>query len=384
MNIKLTILIPTKNRYAYLKNLIESILISKKQEFEVVIQDNSDNPNLFKKYIDELNDSRIKYEHQSGYLSVIQNCEKGASRGRGEFLCMLGDDDGILVDETLDFLFNVDMFDIDAIVVNPASFNWPDSKHAVWSNKLSGHLFTNNYTYKTVIKNDSIQLINNVTKIAGVKGVEFLPRIYHGFVRRSIMNQLKLLTGNFFPGPSPDMANAIGVSLIVNSYLFYDAPLIISGASVKSTAGQGSLKKHSGLINQQAHLPLDTLEKWDLNIPEFWSASTIYAESLSKALELSNVQKNYLINYKFLYAWLLVYEKKYCKVTYSKINNKVKNLFDYLIIFYYIHIILLRRFKNLIANVLKYNFKKNKKYYTTIYDVVLDLKSLVITKTNHF
>ena len=50
----LSIVIPTKNRYDYLCILIKSLLKNQSDEFEIIIQDNSDDNTLFIEFLNKI------------------------------------------------------------------------------------------------------------------------------------------------------------------------------------------------------------------------------------------------------------------------------------------------------------------------------------------
>ena len=49
-----------------------------------------------------------------------------------------------------------------------------------------------------------------------------LPKLYYGIVRRQCMLDLKRECGEYFPGPSPDIAGAIAISKYVNKIKFIE------------------------------------------------------------------------------------------------------------------------------------------------------------------
>ena len=263
----LSVVIPTKNRYEYLEILLKKLSTLESSEFEVIIQDNSDNNNDFLQYLELLDDKRVKYFYKSGWISVIDNCDLAVGNATGKYICMIGDDDGILIEPALRLLDYLESSKIDAAIVNPLSYTWPDTNHIVWDS-LSGRAFFKKFsmTYKIL---DSKTELEKVIGKGGSFGLNKLPRIYHGFVRRNVLEMLKKDTGTYFPGPSPDMANAVGLSNYLSEYLYADFPIIISGQGKKSTGGQGSEKQHHGRIENQSHLPKDTASKWSDKIPYF-------------------------------------------------------------------------------------------------------------------
>ncbi|HFP9950180.1 TPA: hypothetical protein ACHOT6_005193, partial [Escherichia coli] len=95
-----------------------------------------------------------------------------------------------------------------------------------------------------------------------------LPRIYYGLVCRESLDHVFNLTGQYFPGPSPDMANAASLSLVIKSFYYLNFPVFIAGSSSKSAAGLGLKRKHLGAISEIKHLPMNTMAEWNKNIPD--------------------------------------------------------------------------------------------------------------------
>lgn len=352
----LSVVIPTKNRYYYLKSLLEALLSEKSDEFEIIIQDNSDNNSEILNFLRTFKyDKRLKYNHTAGWLSVIDNCDLGVKAAKGEFVCMLGDDDGILIKHALNLVRYLKNNDISAANVNKLSYSWPDVKHKVWK-EISGRLIIPDFKlkYSTLYASDEIRAIK---KQGGALGLGKLPRVYHGFVKKTILDNLKSDTGTYFPGPSPDMANAVGICKYLNSYLYADFPVIISGHGKKSTGGLGSNKLHHGKIENQSHLPKNTISLWSSKIPLFWSGPTIYSESARRAFSAFNEEDQ--LNYTYLYACCLVYENDYKKVIYETINNYENKKYILIKVYFYIIFIFFKRLLRFIDNFIFFRFKKH-------------------------
>jgi glycosyltransferase involved in cell wall biosynthesis len=369
---KLSIVIPTKNRYCYLKILIESFVKNKNQEFEVIIQDNSDQNQELVEFLNQINDDRIIYRYHKEWLSAVENCDKGIEAASGDYICMIGDDDGILIDPSIYLIEYLQKNNFEAAIVNLINYAWEDTVHAVWGNKVSGKLQYDNFTHTYKVL-DSDSELKKILQQSGCKGLGNLPRVYQGFVKKSKLEELRFETGTYFPGPSPDMANSTGLTKYVTSYVYADYPSVISGHSKKSTAGQGNRKEHFGSIEDQPHLPKDTSKNWSKDIPYFWSAATIYAESLAKALvKTDRVGLKYNLNY--LYAFCFIYESNYKKYILDFIKSQLRsngeNVNQFKIIFYVIVLIFLRGI-NFIKNIFHYNIGSiNQKKFSTISNVI--------------
>ena len=132
---------------------------------------------------------------------------------------------------------------------------------------------------------------------------EDMPRVYHGLTSRKCLDQIKEKTGSYFPGPSPDMASSLAISLFARKAVYISDYLMVSGYGFKSARGEGNRQAHYGKISEKPWLPKDTEEKWDKEIPGIFSGETIIAESLSRclrALGREDLLKRY--SYGILYA----------------------------------------------------------------------------------
>ena len=154
---------------------------------------------------------------------------------------------------------------------------------------------------------------------------EDMPRVYHGLTSRKCLEEIKKKTGTYFPGPSPDMASSLAISLVSKKAVYISDYLMVSGYGYKSARGEGNRQAHYGKISEKPWLPRDTEVKWDKNIPKIFSGETIIAESLSRCLRAfgrRDLLKQY--SYAILYAVFFVRHaeaKKYMISFKSRLAN---------------------------------------------------------------
>lgn len=317
-SVLLSIAIPTKNRQIYLMNLVDELLTSDSQEFEIVIQDNSSDKQL-ETYVAKLNDRRVHYNYYGDWISVVDNCDSAIRSSSGHYVCMLGDDDGIMLDEALEVLHQAKVDNVDALMTQILLYTWPDLHHRMFTD-FGGKLYLS--PLKSGIKKGTVQgQAKAVISRSGAMGLEGLPCVYHGFIRKDVLSALEAKTGSNFPGPSPDMANAVGINHLINTYRWEERPLVISGHSKTSGAGRGTVKEHRGAIAEQSHLPADTVENWYTQIPFYWSGPTIYAQSLRSALDRTGAEALGRPKDACLYAACFVFERSFWRETLRTVNN---------------------------------------------------------------
>lgn len=330
----LSVLIPTKNRSEYLDDVLSSILKWDRMDFEIVIQDNSDDnktQDVVSKY---LRDSRVKYFFIREDLSVIDNFENAVKNSSGAIITAIGDDDGILpiVMDISDWMLDKN---VDAVLTDKADYVWPDLLSRYNSSYNNSKIKFSKDINKQYNKIEPLKELMNVCKHGGTT-MGMLPRIYYGLVNRKSLDEVHNITGQYFPGPSPDMANAVSLSLVVKDLYYLRYPAFIAGSSSKSTAGLGLKRKHVGSIGEIKHLPKNTLDEWDKLIPLYWSGPTIWAQSAS--IVMKKMGCKYSLDYDYLYARCLVFFPQHFNLISEKIHIhgvKIKNYFR--IMFFYLY-----------------------------------------------
>jgi len=322
----LSIIIPTKNRYSTLFNVVEMLLsFDLNDDMEIIIQDNSDdNKAALDFFAQKTIFKNLHYYFSKEELSVIENSDKAVLNSIGEFVCFIGDDDAVMpniVDVTKWMKAN----NYKALKSYEPNYYWPNQKANYLSNDTSGV-----FRYKKW-KPDSFEIIStndalNFTLNRGAVLIDKLPCLYHGIVNRNTLDVIYKKANTFFPGPSPDMANAIALTQVIDSYVLVKYTVIISGKSTTSAGGAGVLHQHVARIEDVKHLPKSTSKNWDKRIPKYWTGPTIYADSAIKALEVfQNTEALGKFNFDYLYTYIEVFNKKQIGVIFK--DFEIKNRF---------------------------------------------------------
>ena len=320
-NILLSIVIPTKNRYECLKEVLTTLQSYEHPHVEYIVQDNSDDNSVILNFISDLNDDRVKYFYEKENLSVVANSDKAILNSIGRYICFIGDDD-MIIDNIMDVVNDMERGNISSVIQNPVVFYWLGITFKyVNKTQLPGSFLISRSLSSDWIKIDTKKELNRIIELGGTS-IGNLPKVYHGIVRRDLLDKVYNSCGTFFPGPSPDMASSTALAHFTDTCYFIDTPFSISGKSAISTSGMGVAHTHTGKLEGLSFLPKDIVQTWDEKIPKFWSCSTIWAQSLSNALKACGNKKT--INYRKLYANLLVFEPKYrvdTKVTFKKYST---------------------------------------------------------------
>ena len=302
----LSIVIPTRDRYEYLIPLLDALTRFPQGDVEIVVSDNTLDNAPLAEYLARIRDQRLVYVHTAVPITMHQNCELALDTARGEYLCMLGDDDGLL-EWAPDLARWLASQNVDAALCNRPIYRWPGVITRVYHHKKTGYVVLRAPSGRTRAVDVSREL--QAMAYDGGTQLHHAPRVYHGLVRRRCMEELKAHCGTYFPGPSPDIANAVGLCRFVRTMVHVDFPVIVSGTSPRSAGGQGSAGAHIGELESVHSLPPGTAEAWDVRVPRFWSGPTIWAEGALKALQATDSPAS--INFLSLYASSLVFHWNY-------------------------------------------------------------------------
>ena len=285
MSYLLSVVIPTKDRYIYLKECLKTLVDLKSEELEIVVQDNTLDNSEIVSYIQELNWSHIKYFHSTENLSQTENSDYAIKNATGEYCCYIGDDDSLTV-AALEYTRYLRQNNMKACVCNVATYHWPD----VVFEKGSKPAFSFD-DREVVVKTLKADHVLKKVLSYGVQDIKYLPRVYHAIISMDIMQQIYERTGSYFPGPSPDMANAISAALLIDEYIYVRKSLIVSGYSYKSAGGMGLRGAHKGDLKSVKQLPKNAEKEWSPRIPKVWLGYTVWPESAEKAFARMGAEK---------------------------------------------------------------------------------------------
>lgn len=276
----ISIVIPTKNRQKYCIEAVKQVLSLNIPEIEVCVQDNSDD-NSLGTVISSL--EQVVYNYHPGILSFVDNFSEAVSLASGDFLCMIGDDDGVLSNilEVTKYMMETGL---DALIpgLNSVYF-WP-------SENPINESYRNGYLINTPFRSNKrkINPLDGVKKLNNNGALNYtnydLPRLYHGIVRKTILEEIKKVTGSYFKGLTPDIYMATALSFVCKNVVRVDFPITISGICPTSGSTDSATGRHTGRLKDAPHFRGQVDYVWDKRIPAFYSVETIWAETYIKAL----------------------------------------------------------------------------------------------------
>lgn len=281
METLLSIAIPTHNRSQYAIYAIKSILAIKSQKLEVVVSDTSTDGKfeaLLQQDESALGaDPRLKYLRPAERLDMTGNHNNAIAAATGEFVCLIGDDDTITEDLLLAAEWaRENQVDVIAPTVM-SNYVWPDFRSRHFGAGHAGRLYLPSRVGPVHIRQSSESVVHALANAA--QGTDGLPKIYHGIVRRSILEKAKQLSGAYFHGSSPDVSGAVGLALCTDRFVEIDYPLTIPGASGGSNTGRSAMNQHKGKLSQESQTKGFETAGWSDGVPRFFSVETVWAHA---------------------------------------------------------------------------------------------------------
>lgn len=327
----LSIVIPEKDRYKYLFQLVQLIDSYHLSNTEIVIEDNSENNSPWVDFVAKNSfSSHIIYHHTSTPISVRQNCENGIVHSNGEYVCLIGDDDAVMpnIEECVQWMKGNG---IDSMrQKTEITYKWP----SYIDENIGGYrgatlAYDKCLSYVGII--DAKQAAVNVMHSSFVS-LGHCPCVYHGVVSKNTLDKLYAIGSCYIPGPSPDMANAIALSFVVDKFCITDIPFVISGGSEYQGGRSEKVRTWVQPLSKISYISDEDKKKWDPRLPYLWAAETVWPESGIKGLSYvgqKSLEQSIDFNNIIMRILLQVKGRDFIIVL-QKAPNKIKVLFLYI------------------------------------------------------
>ena len=246
----LSVAIPTKNRQYYCIEVIKHILSYDNKNFELVIQDNSDDRTI-EQFVSTIEDKRLKYVYTNEAISSVENMSRSIALTSGEYVCMIGDDDTILP-TIFEYAKYMKENEIDSICPGfIPSYIWPN-KQTGETGTLTIRKHVNIKKYEQI---DVKKRLEDLFKNGIIHYQKYnLPRVYHGIIKKEVMDNIYKKIGSYFGGLSPDIYSTVALSSLIKKHILVDSAFSIAGVCPQSTTSQSMLGGHRGELKDAPHL----------------------------------------------------------------------------------------------------------------------------------
>lgn len=238
----LSILIPTRNRGAYVGFAVESCLNISCKEIEVLVSDNHSDDDTAS-VLSKFNDSRLRVFSPPSPLAMHENWEFLLNKANGEWVYVLGDDDAIFPYVVAELKAVASEFPwIEAIVSPRAYYFWEGCAGNYPVFDFATRL---NAGKKVKLKDSKLQL---KLALRGKLSPRTLPQLYSGgFQKNTLVERVRNSQGGrYFGSVMPDSYSAVVACIYTANYLEIGLPLALVGTSPRlpTMAGASVTKKN--------------------------------------------------------------------------------------------------------------------------------------------
>lgn len=226
-----SIVVPTRNRARTLQACLKTCLNQiEAPPYEIVINDNSDNDetrDLVASLIAENPDqTSIHYYKRESVCSMSENFEDAIGRASGQYVIVIGDDDGICPMALHELGLLIEKTGAQIIKWSNGLFNWPDIEYQNSANYLG---FSLQRHFR--VANGHEELQKSLIDLNYVN----LPMLYiNAAVRQNVINHIRDGQGGLFRSRSPDVYSSIVLSYHCGQFLDVSIPFTIAGLSGSS------------------------------------------------------------------------------------------------------------------------------------------------------
>ncbi len=283
----LSIIIPTRNRQECAASAVRCVLAIPSTEIEVVVQDCSDDDLLSSLIASELPDKRLSYRYDRPPVTMTENWNRAIARSKGEYVCLIGDDDGINP-EILQAAAWAKSKALDCLAVrNTVLYLWPGigAPSAFIKDTEGGSLKIHGFQ-SDVTEADTAVELRKLLRDGGAYYLKFrLPKLYHGIVRRRCLEAVREKAGSYCGGLSPDIFPSLAIACLVDRLAVTDYPLTIPGVCKTSNSNVVSiLKRFSTTVEDDADFRGSGGYRWSEVVPYVYTVETVWADSAVAAL----------------------------------------------------------------------------------------------------
>jgi glycosyltransferase involved in cell wall biosynthesis len=229
--VKISVLLPTKNRLQYLKYAIESVLRQDYTDWEIIVSDNCSEEDVAG-FVRDLNDKRVVYLRTPSPVPVTDNWNNAIDHATGDYIVMLGDDDGLLDGYMSKAATLIQQHDApDLLFFSALIYAYPGvfSEHPDgFFQELPHSMFRGICT--EVLSHETRSMI--VAKSLNFQmGIAF--NMQYSLMSAALVAKLRK-KGNVFKSPYPDFYATNAMFLLADRVLLYNKPMVVIGVTPRS------------------------------------------------------------------------------------------------------------------------------------------------------
>ncbi|MDC1263071.1 glycosyltransferase [Planktomarina temperata] len=295
-HLKISIVVPTRNRADTLEYCLHTILNQNDDNFEIVISDNSTD-DLTKRLVDSFSDSRIIYTKSPALLSMTDNWNYAYQSVTGDYVIYIGDDDGLTVGGLASLRKAISANPAEAYKWNTTEYQWPidtrDAEIVSLAKKIKTNKTINLHKYAAFVMRNGGWMYYR------------LPGVYHASIKKDVLDKIKAHNdGKLFLTTQPDLFAAMAVPHFVKHFVKMADEVTIQGRSAKSNGGSGVAK--NGAKNVQKYVDEFGDYEVQTEVGALWPSLqnlALFIEPFVLANRLFSVYDNVPFNFSNMWAF---------------------------------------------------------------------------------
>lgn len=231
---RITLAVPTRNRAQYLESLVDLLHDFAPDEVEILVVNNASNDSTEQLLGSYKSDTRFRLLNFGEAVNVNMQFERCLRHAEGEWICIIGDDDGIVPSifrQVIELLVRLPS-SVSAVVWPRVIYRWPGFS-AVESNILSIPAIALGPLKGKI--GSSIQLLKSIA--SDLKAGYYAPGIYHGLVNVDLARKMLEENPDTTFWGAPDQSFIANLMLEDVHFVHFSKPATVTGYSPASTGG---------------------------------------------------------------------------------------------------------------------------------------------------
>jgi glycosyltransferase involved in cell wall biosynthesis len=218
---RISVLIPTRERCRTLRSTLATVLSEPGDSFEVIVSDNASQDET-QHALGSISDSRLRTFRTDKRLSMSDNWDYALENASGDYVLIIGDDDGLAPGGIAELEGNIAAHPRDVYSWNPIVYRWPvrdePGRIVAWPTAASDRAL------------DLRALVQDVFRAGGTTW-QRLPFVYHGLVRHEVLRAIRAKTGRVFHSMTPDLFSGFALPAVAKTASMIGRPVTIHGNS---------------------------------------------------------------------------------------------------------------------------------------------------------
>ncbi|MES2753551.1 MAG: glycosyltransferase family A protein [Pseudomonadota bacterium] len=245
MKSKVSIVIPTRHRPDTLAKTLLTVVNQSHTDIEVIVSNNGCNAET-RAVVERLGDSRVRLVEPPQPLSMSHNFEFGMDHATGDWLVLIGDDDGILPTGIERGLRMLRESGAEALGSLACGYRWPVNGVPLPGAVLSIPMGSG-WSWQSSERQMRRILRRDV-------GFNEAPMTYTGgMISADLFNRIKMRRGTFYHSQIPDAFSSFAFLSVIERYAFSHEPIAIAGVSSHSN-GLATLSMNADQFREDTNI----------------------------------------------------------------------------------------------------------------------------------